>query len=358
LVAKRLILFRCITLPLLAPSIASGFLFVFLLALVEFAVPSLLQVNVYAVEIFGRFSASYDSAEAAAQALPLLMGGAAIVAGWALWIRPRQGRLPGRASGSALRPSAGWAWRVGVAWSWVLVSGASFLPLGLLFRQSLPLSSYREVWQTAHDEIASSLLLAALSATALTVLALAMAYLSRTRSITARAYLSSLLPFLVSGPLLGIGFILVWNRPGMPSWIYDTPAVLVLACVARLLFFAYLALRAALHDLPPRLEEAASVLGVPWWRQVFGILIPLASPVIVGVWGLGFVFSLRELDTAVLVAPPGWTPLSVRLFGLMHYGPSRFVAALSVVTAAIILFAAILTTVVYSTARRVIDARR
>jgi iron(III) transport system permease protein len=165
------------------------------------------------------------------------------------------------------------------------------------------------------------------------------------------------LPFLLSGPVIGIGLILLWNHHGMRALVYDSLIVMVFGCTARFLFFAHQGTGAAMRDLHASLEEAASVAGVPWWRQVMSVLIPILRPSLFGVWALGFLFSLRELDATVLVCPPGSTTLPVRLFTLMHYGPSRIVAALSVITAFMILFGGAVTATVYSKTRNVLDAR-
>jgi iron(III) transport system permease protein len=206
--------------------------------------------------------------------------------------------------------------------------------------------------------LATSLLVGALSATVLTLLAGAMACLARWKRPAARLFPLSLASFLVSGPLLGVALILVWNRPGLPALVYDTLAILVVACAGRFLFFAWGAVFAAQADLPRRLDEAAAVAGAPWHMQARGILLPLLMPALIAVWGLGFLLAFRELDAAVLVAPPGRSTLAVRLFGLMHYGPSRLVAALSVVTVAVILAGALATALLYARARGTLDARR
>ena len=356
LVRGKARVFGAITMPLLAPAVLTGAMLVFILALVEFAVPSLLQVSVYTIEIYSRFSVAYDAAGAAAQSLPLLLCGTGVLVCWLLYVKPRQGRLPGRATARSARRATGSI--IAALACWLLVAVSSALPLALLIRRSLPLSTYVEVWKTAREEAAASLMLAAVSATVLVILAFAMAYFARAKRPAARLYPLSFLPFLISGPLLGIGLILVWNRPGACAIVYDSPVVLVLACVARFLFFAYAALHAAMRDLPPRLEEAAAVAGVPRRQQAAGILLPLLSPALAGVWGLGFVFSLRELDAAVLVAPPGWNPLSVRLFSLMHYGPSRLVAALSVTTVVMVLAGGAVTAFMYTKARHATHAGR
>jgi iron(III) transport system permease protein len=354
LVARAPGIFRHIAWPLVAPAVLSGATLVFILALVEFAVPSFLQVNVYTVEIYERFSLSYDPAEAAALSLPLLACGLAALALWWAYVRPRAGRLAG--TGRRSTPATGRIDRFATLFCFGLIAFASLLPLAVLLRRSLPPSSYLEAWQTAREEIVTSLLVGAGSATLLTALAFAMALLARFNRPTARLYNLSVLPFLLSGPLLGVGLILVWNRPGPAAFVYDSLLVLVLACAARFLFFAQQAAHAALRDVPRRRDEAAAVLGVPWHRQVTGVLLPPTAPALAAVWGLTFLFTLRELDAAVLVAPPGRSTLAVRLFGLMHYGPSRLVAALSVITVAVIVAGALATAFAYRRLRRLAHA--
>ena len=346
-----------VTLPLLAPTILSGALFVFVLALVGFSVPSLLQVDVYPVEVYSHFSAFHDFRVATAQALPLLLTGALALVFWTLYVRPRHAWLTGARRQRTYLHTTRRLRAGGAILCWVLVAISAALPLAVLIRRSLPLSSYVEAWQTAREEIATSILVAVCSATLITLLAVSMAYLKRRHRRKLSFYDLSLLPFLVSGPVLGIGLIFFWNHDGVRALVYDSLLVVVLACAGRFLFFAHHGVGAALRDLHPNLEEAASVAGVTWWRQATGILLPLIRPSVVAVWGLCFLFSIRELDATVLVCPPGTTTLPVRLFTLMHYGPSRLVAALSVMTAAMILLGAAVTASVYSRTRRVLDAR-
>jgi iron(III) transport system permease protein len=357
LVSKKARVLRSITLPLLAPGILSGALFVFILALVSFSVPSLLQVDVYPVEIYSRFSAFYDFRGATAQALPLVLTGAVVLSCWALYIRPRQAWLSGARRLKTLSHTGSIVRTVSAICCWSLVALSAALPIAVLIRRSLPLTSYVEAWLTAREEIATSILVATGSATLLATLGFSIAYLTRRRSRGGGIYALSVLPFLLSGPVIGIGLILLWNHHGMRALVYDSLIVMVFACTGRFLFFAHQGTGAAMRDMHASLEEAASVAGVPWWRQVTGVLIPILRPSLFGVWALGFLFSLRELDATVLVCPPGSTTLPVRLFTLMHYGPSRIVAALSVITAFMILFGGALTATIYAKTRKVLDAR-
>jgi iron(III) transport system permease protein len=353
---SRRVLWR-IVVPLVAPSILAGALFVYVLSLIGLGTPSLLQVDTYPVLIYVA-TTYYDTPSATAQAIPLVVCGVLALILWRLYLRPRQAWLTG-ASRPTRQPQGRPVSRGLLAlWCWLTVAVAAGVPVAVLVARSLPLSTFGEVWLAAKGEIGVTLLIAAGSATLLVVMAIPLALSTRHTSRLGNVYSLSLVPFLMSGPMLGLGLIALWNRSDLFGYVYGSLLIVVLACVARYLFFAHQGIASALKDLHPSLEESAAVAGVPRWRSLTGITLPLLRPMIAAVWGIGFVFALRELDAAVLVAPPGPPPLAVRLFTLMHYGPSRLVAALSLVTVVIILATAGVTMVCYQHWKWVSDAGR
>ncbi len=351
LVVTRVRAVLYIVLPSILPSILTGMLFVFIVSLVSFSVPSLLTVNVYTVEIYSRFSTFHNFQEGAALAIPLVIcGGAAVALLRALGGRLSENGLSGSRREQIVTPVRGAAWVPATAGCGMLVLWSAVLPLAVLVVRAQPPGSFVTALETAKSEILTSLTLAAFSATVLCVLGFAIAYLARLGSTG--LYRLSFLPFLVSGPVLGIGLIRVWNHSGALGVVYDSFAIVILACVGRYLVFAHHGTAAALADLHPNMEEAARVHGIPWHRQVTGIVFPLVLPTLIGVWGLGFVLSLAEVDAIILVYPPGFTTLGVRLFSLMHYGPSSTVAALCLINVFMVLGGAALLAYVYQRAYR------
>ncbi len=349
---------RSVTIPLLMPGVLTGSVVVFLLSLVNFGVPSLLQVNVYPVEIYTRFNAFHDFRQATAMAVPLLLAAVAVLgcATFIAWRKQYWFAGAGRQNGAYPATCGRW---LGTAVCWLLVFVSLVLPMAALVRGSLPVSSYALAWKTAKSEMAQSLAIAALAATGLVLVGFALSYWMRRRGVIASAAVhgSALLPFAISGPVLGIGLILLWNRPGLPGAVYGSLAIVVLAVVTKFVFFAEAGIGVALRHMHPNLEDAAAVAGVPSWRRITGILVPLTFPSLVAVWGLGFVLALQELDVTVLVCPPGVTPLPIRLFTLMHYGPSRLVSALCVLMVCVVLLSVALIAGVYLNTQRMRHVR-
>ena len=356
LTASPMRAFWRIVFPLTIPSITVGALMVFLLTLVGFAVPSLLQVNVYSVEIFTTFSAFYDTSTAVAQSLPLLVCGLCVLLAGDLYVGSRRGWLSGAAR-PRLTPSGGPVIRgFAAAGCWAVVALSSAVPIAVLIWSSWPWTTYLDVFATARGEILTSLAVSTTAATLITVFGFSLAYIESRgahrfpRATTRRRTMATLCiaPFLISGPVLGAAFIALWNRPGLPGMVYDSLLILVLACVARFAFFAERGFAATMNSLDKSLEEAACVFGVSWWRTALRIVCPLTWPTAVGVWGLSFVFCFGEIDATALLCPPGRNTLTMRVFSLMHYGPSPMVAALCVITVALILLCGGVMAVVYT----------
>lgn len=323
------------------------------LTLIAFPVPSLLLVDVYPVEIYTQFNLSYDARLAAQSAMPLAVMG--MVPLMCLWLIER-----GRATG--LRPMPLAAVRIGIGariagTTWIsLVAGLAMgVPIASLVFRAWPLSSFAEAWSTAREELGVSLFVSALTATLVTVLVFAAAALARWgRGAAGAAANLSAVTLLLSGPITGIALIGLWNRPSTGPWLYDTFLILVVACAARSLFIAYRLARASVTALPSRWDEAAAVSGLSPFACFARIHFPALAPVIGALWMLVFALSFTEADASVLVAPPGWTTLPVRIYTLLHYGPSRIVAALSL----IVLFVSFLAAVAaLALTRRVGDLR-
>ncbi len=329
--------FRAIVLPLILPSVLTGSLVVFALSVSTFAVPSLLQVNTYPVEIHAS-SMSFDYGAAAAQSLPMIAVCAVTFAVWSLYVRPRHAWLSGAARGATTELPAGkpnLRMRTVLSSSFVLLVafGAIALPLAALFLRSLPLRTYAAVWGTAREEIVTGLVVAACAATVISAIAFSMSAIVQGTGARAFVRYASLFAFVAPGPLLALGMIAQWNRPGIAGMVYDSASILILASATRFFAFGNIAFEAQRARMNPRLLEAARVAGVPWWRSISAISLPLALPYLIAVWLVAFVLALGEVDAAVLLSPPGVSTFALRLFSLMHYGPDSFVAALSLITA-------------------------
>ena len=129
--------------------------------------------------------------------------------------------------------------------------------------------------------------------------------------------IASLLTFLLGGQLLAIALIRLYNRPSL-GWVYDGPLIVVMAYVAR---FGWLALLAAAvtRSRPWRpLREVAAVDGAGDVQTAWGVVLPLAWPLLGAAAVLVAVLSLTEVPATVLISPLRPQPLVPMLMTWVH----------------------------------------
>lgn len=319
--------FRLVTLPLVVNAAVTGALIVFTLSLLSFSVPSLLQTQVFTVEIFAAFNSLLDQRQAALLALPLVAtGGGSIAVLLAIGRRPA---MAGAYAGPAI-PVCGYSGSR--PWGMYLFSLLTLgLPAVALFYRIGSMRGLLTSWNTGLSEIGTSLLLSSLGASVLILLVLPVA-----RSVPGRPswpMWPAVVAYFVSGPVFGTGLIQLWNHPGIPGAIYDHGAILIIAMVGRYALFAGLGARLLSNWLPLNLRDAASTLGAGRWRTLMQIELPALWHPLQALWAFLFLLIMGELECIILVAPPGWVPVSLRIFTLMHYGPTETVSALALLQA-------------------------
>ncbi|MCA9258053.1 MAG: iron ABC transporter permease [Planctomycetales bacterium] len=130
----------------------------------------------------------------------------------------------------------------------------------------------------------------------------------------------------IPGPLWGEAVVMLFSRPADSAWswlgwLYDrTLAAPILAQAWRAVPLATLALWSAVRQMPDELVEATRSDGAGAWARLRRLGVPMCRPALVAAGVLAMASSMGELSATLLTLPPGATPLSVRLFGLLHYG--------------------------------------
>jgi iron(III) transport system permease protein len=205
------------------------------------------------------------------------------------------------------------------------------MPLGGVLWRGSSITALSDAVQRAGGSAMRSVLYAGVSASVLCTLGFFLAYLVHRRSLAGWWWLDVLALFLFTlpGTVIAIGLIALWNHPST-NWIYATPAILIIGFIAQYAALSVRIVVAGFSQMSPSLEEAAEVAGVGWFRRVFGILAPLARPVLVAAWAVTFVFCLRDVALPLLLAPAGRETLTARTMTLMANGSPELIAALCV----------------------------
>lgn len=145
------------------------------------------------------------------------------------------------------------------------------------------------------------------------------------------------LGFGLPGPVLGVWLIRVLNWPydsafGFLTWFYDeTLLAPMLAQTIRALPLVTFLLWIQMERVPQDLLDNAASEGANSWSQLIYVVLPLRWVGLLAAACVAFIIAIGELAATVLVMPPGVSTLSIRIFGLLHYGAEDQVAALCLV---------------------------
>ena len=350
--------FARVTLRSVLPAIVLGALWVAITTMVEMSATDLFAVRTYAEELYielnaGSWNAIMGIGLADEGPVPAAIGIVVMtvlaVAGLIL-ARGLMTSAPRPSSAPPLVFSLGRSRLCLTLIAWLLVGTVVLLPLGSLVYKTGALvtpteSGIERGWSASKaatmtikspmdhaSEFRWSLLMASSTAGVTLVIAVPLAYRARTsRLAAAAAILLAVCGLAVPGPLLSLGLISVFNDPAWPwlNYLYDdTIAVPVLAQVTRAFPLVFFLAWCGLRTIPQSLLETALVDGAGPLTRLW--LAVRQRPAAIALAALAaFVISLGELAATILVVPPGIEPLSVRIFGLLHYNVEDQVASIS-----------------------------
>ncbi len=339
LVSNWLYTLKGITIPLILPGIMLSALLVFLLSIGEFTVPNFLRYDVFPVESFTQFSAFYNFKAATAAAIPLAAITLILLTIESIFLRNKTYQLkPASDSEHFLIIELGNYRKLLLALVFILGFVIVVIPLACLFIRSIDVNAYIEAINRAGKSLMRSIIYATIGATFLTILGFFVGYLIQTKSLKYWRAVDSLTFFLFALPstVIGIGLISLWNTKST-NFIYGTPAIIVLGYIAKYIALTSRISVTQLALIPPSMEQAAQIVGAGWFRRIIFICIPLAKTGLIASWFVGYIFSLRDTGITMLVYPPGYETLPVRIFTLMANGSPQLIAALCVIMIASIL---------------------
>ena len=337
-----LAVFRTITLPLTRPAVAGAALLVAIYVLADFANPLIIggDFPLLATEAWYRIDGWADLRGATLLAATLLPPALLLFVAERYWVSRRTYVvIGGRGSSLESPPLPG-----GIKWSLLVfctltaglilslyfgvVAGAFTRTWGVDWTPTL------DQWQVAltkTDHIRNSLVFAAAAGIFATLFAVVSAYLVDQGAFPAGRVLDALcvLPAAVPGVFFGIGYLLVFNRPGVP--LAGTAMVMILAFTFHNLPFSYQIARAGLAQIHQNMADAAADLGAFRFRILWDVHLRLIFPACVAAWTTTFVNSVTNLSIAVFLVGGGNQVATFSILGLI--GDNRLEAASAVTTA-------------------------
>jgi iron(III) transport system permease protein len=346
--AGRLWVALTITLPMVLPAVASGFILGVLQSLSLFGSPAILALpagfHTITTQIWALFQYPPKVEMAAAFSMPLLLATALL-----LWI---QKRLLGRrgyaavgGKGQARRRIPLGVWRYpAVAGALAVMACAIFLPYGMLAKAALarawaqPLTADNLTlanftftffeYGATRAAIVNTLELGLMTATTGAVLAALLAYVTNRRLIVGHQILAflALAPVVVPGVVLAVGLFLAYTRP--PLLLYGTLWVLFIAYLTKEIPVGYAQSDSTFKSIHPELEDASRILGAGRLRVLSEITAPLAKNGVIAAWCFIFIGVIRELSASIILFTPNTKVISVVIFDLKEEGQFGAIAVL------------------------------
>jgi thiamine transport system permease protein len=141
-----------------------------------------------------------------------------------------------------------------------------------------------------------------------------------------------MLPLGTSAVTLGLGFIIVFNRP--PLDVRSFPLLLPIAHSLVALPFVVRTLQPALEGIPNRLREAAAVLGASPWQVWRAVDLPILARAALVSAIFSFTISLGEFGATTFLTRPEMPTIPIAIFrfigqpGALNYGQALAMSTL------------------------------
>jgi iron(III) transport system permease protein len=337
---------RTVTLPLARPGILAATLFVSLGVLSDFGTPLLLggRFRVLATEAYNRVTGWGDLQQGTALGLLLLVPALLL---YALQLRSLAGErfaTVGARLGHSEPPPAHWLVRAGLT---LLCSAVSLVLLAKL--AAIVTGGITKVWSYDYtltlehlnwallrrEDLLNTLQYSLLAAVLGTLVSLFAAFLVHGARVRGRTLLdlATLLPAAIPGTLLGIAYVLAFNRS--PLKLTGSASIIIACMAVAALPTAYRICSASLQQVRQSLAEAAGSLGAGWLAVLRDITLPLLRGPLGSAWALVFIHSLGTLSAVIFLVSPGRGLASIAILNLAEEGYWGGAAAIATVLIAL-----------------------
>ncbi len=339
--ASRFRVFRTVQIPMLASGLANVFLLSFIESATDFSNPTILggSYTTLATQIYVQAIGNYNQqAGTAIAAILLLVTVGVFVLQKAILDRRSYVTLTGKASRvremiddpKLMIPANALCLFISF---WVLLFYV-FLVLSSFFKTwganyTLVLKNYEYVLNYSMKPVKDTLLIAMLAAPMGGVLAMVIAFLVVRKRFLGRQLMEyvSMLGMAVPGTVFGLGYILTFNTP--PLVLTNTIWILVICLVMTRLPVGVRSAMAALRQIDPSIEEAASDLGARTARVFTSITLPLIRPAFYTGLVFSFIKSMTAISAVIFLVSANYNLLTVRVMQHVDKGQFSYAAALS-----------------------------
>lgn len=346
-----------VTLPLARPAILAAMLYIFVIGLATFDIPAVIGMsnNIFVFSTFV-FTEAFPPDGTPEYGIPAALGTAMIVVAallttWYIQMLRRSQRyqvVTGKGYRAKEIPIGRWViacWAfictyfvIGLLLPVLLVCFMAFQPYitppTLEALSNATLINFREMtWEYVFRGVKNTMILMVLVPPIILFFAFCISWLV-VRSRTSWRYVlefGAFLPHTIPRVVVSVGALLL-SLFVIQNYIpiYGTIWLLVAVYVVTWLPFGTRALNSSMIQIHRELEEAAHVSGLPKWRTVRRIMLPLLRPTLFSVWIWTGLLVYREMTVAVFLVSQDNVTLPAIVWGRWTQGAPTSAAAITV----------------------------
>lgn len=316
-------LFR-VVLPTILPAIFSGGLLVFLLSLADYSIPSIFSVNVYSLDIFAQFSVSGSVADAFLYSLPLLFIASVVVILGLNLLKDisltTKGDTTTKEEAILLPSPVSLLTRVGLS---ILLISIIIPSTNLILGMMGSVNTVEHI-KMGLSELMNTLIISSGSLLISLPLSLSLGTQMSNKKLSSIAYFILILPLIMPASLVGIGLIGIFNG----SYWYNSIVMPSLAIAIRYAPVGALLYYSGIKGLDQEMISARRVYQRSSLNGFCKILFPMIFPIILMAGLSIFILGTGEIGATIMVLPPGFNTLSIKIYNYLHYGSSQVVSVL------------------------------
>ena len=349
--ASKWRVFSTVTFPLCIPAIFSSFLLVFIKSISDFGNPQLLGGD-YATlssEAYLQINGLYDTRTGSLIAISILLPSVIAFIIERYWINKKSFiTVSGKPQNSTDRPRV-----VGLDIVFfifcmlltfiVLLFYSTVVRISLVktwgVDNTISLNNYRFVFSRGKNYIQDSFILALIATPLTAFTGMIISYLVIRKNFIGKRFIefASMLTFAVPGIVLGIGYIIAFNKP--PLLLTGTATILILALMFRNMSIGIEAGTNGLRQIDPSIEEASTVQGASTTYTFWHITLPLIKSAIYTTMVNAFVRSMTSISAVIFLVSVYWNLLTVMIMSEVENSRLGAAAAYCVVLMGIVLVA-------------------
>lgn len=338
-----------VTLPLIAPAVSASALLTFVLSIADYGAPAVIgrDYHVLSTEAYQQFTSELGGNLGTASTISMVLMVISLI------LVALQRRLAGRGrfGGSMLaRPTvktlSGWRSAIAHGICYGIV-GIAMLPAlvilvysfrrtsGPVLQPGFGLQSYTRVLYDVPQAVMNSLTFSLSAVVLIVVLGTLVAYVLVRRPNPLAAWLDNvlMLPYIVPGVVMGIGFLSAFNR--RPLLLTGSGLIIVLVIFIRRLPYSVRSGATMLSQLSRSTEDAAVSLGCRPASAFWRVTLPLMLPGVFAGALMSFVTAIDELSSSLVLYVGPTMTMPVRIYLSVLDGDVGTASALSTILLAV-----------------------